>query len=171
MFIEGAWRAMIRLCLDKINALHSFMSATGYDPHNLPGHVPMPQLPCSISAPFAISLRVETLPSPDSVRGEAQLSGNCLHLRLNLIFVVCGSCCRCTHCCCTLCCTHCCTHCSSLYCTLCRILRCTHCSILFSTFCCSFTLLFPATFSICLACALTSCCFWLTHLFSYARFS
>lgn len=91
---------MIRPRLDKINALHSFMSATGHDPA-YPSHLQparscsLAQLPCSISAPFAISLRVETLPSLNAVRGEArrgaQLSGNCLHLRLNLIFVVCGS--------------------------------------------------------------------------------
>lgn len=134
--------------------------------------VMFPCLSCHAAFPLHLPFRYELKHCQVPTGSEAQLSGNCLHLRLNLIFVVCGSCCRCTHCCCTLCCTHCCTHCSSLYCTLCRILRCTHCSILFSTFCCSFTLLFAATFSICLAFfALTSCCSWLTHLFSYARFS
>lgn len=68
---------MIRPRLDKINALHSFMSATGHDPA-YPSHLQparscsLAQLPCSISAPFAISLRVETLPSLNAVQGEAR---------------------------------------------------------------------------------------------------
>lgn len=54
--------------LDMIYAIHSFVSATGHDrpipasQRNLSGHV----LLLGISAPFAISLRVETLPSRHS---------------------------------------------------------------------------------------------------------